>query len=113
MVISGFLSLRDAAKALSGEGIEVRYGTLWRAARLGTVARSGERVRLRCVRVGGRILIRLAWLHEYAAQLAEADLAHFQKPATSGESRPLPGRGLPRTPTRLDRIASACDAEGI
>ena len=54
--------------------------TPWRWARQGVKARSGEWVRLRCARVGGRVYTTAEWLHQFFDDLAEADAVGFRQP---------------------------------
>ncbi len=56
---------------------------LWRWARKGVNARSGKRVRLQHIRIGGKIFTRLSWVEEFGRELAEADAAHFDRKLAS------------------------------
>jgi hypothetical protein len=50
---------------------------IWRWCRRGVLSRSGERVRLRHVRIGGMIFSTRQWLDEFGRRLAEADSKYF------------------------------------
>ncbi len=50
---------------------------VWRWCRRGLVARSGERIKLRHVRVGGKLFTTAANLDQFFQQLADADAVHF------------------------------------
>lgn len=60
--------------------------TLWRWARRGVRSRGGSRVRLKHVRLGGRLFTSSAWLGEFGEALAAADAAHFDNEADPGAS---------------------------
>lgn len=53
---------------------------LWRWCRRGIKARSGKRIRLNHVRVGGRIFTTQADLARFFAAVAEADAERFEVP---------------------------------
>lgn len=68
-----YLTLSQAAALLPGHS----SGSLWRWCRKGVEARSGGRVRLRHVRLGGRLYTRADWVDAFGAELAAADEGHF------------------------------------
>ena len=71
-----FITLSDAAKFSPGQP---NTAAVWRWARQGVKARSGDRVYLRHVRVGGRIFTRPDWLGEFFSATAQADAEHFAR----------------------------------
>ncbi len=80
---------------------------LWRWCRKGVLARSGQRVRLQHVRIGGKIFTAQPWLTEFGKALAVADAAHF-------EQRDLETTGrryvLPTQQKRMEQIDDARQA---
>jgi hypothetical protein len=70
----GYITLTKAAQLAPGRP---STNCLWRWCRRGVLARTGERIRLRHVRVGGKIFTTELWLAEFGRQLAEADRAYF------------------------------------
>jgi len=103
---------------------------VWRWCRRGVLARTGERVRLEHVRLGGRLYTTPRWLEAFGRRLAEADAAYFdatngdagREPATapaSSASAPAPAPRRRRRPTdreeadRRARVAAELDAEGL
>lgn len=98
------LSLSDAAHRCPGH---VSQSAVWRWARKGLKARSGNRVRLRHLRVGGRLYTTQANLDGFFADLASADIAHFER----GDNGPVePAGPRPRSPNRREREIGAADA---
>jgi hypothetical protein len=51
---------------------------LWRWCRRGVKSRNGEKVRLRHIRIGGKIFTTRRWLDVFGQQLAEADARYFE-----------------------------------
>ena len=73
--LSGYIDMATAAKTLPNRP---HIATIWRWARRGVKVRGrDERIRLRHVRIGGRVLTTAAWLTEFGETLAQADAAHF------------------------------------
>lgn len=70
-----YLTLSEAAHTLPGRP---HTSTLWRWARRGVMARTGERVWLDHARFGGRVFTTRVWLQEFGQRLADADLTHFE-----------------------------------
>lgn len=122
-----YLTLGKAAQESPGRQ---SANCIWRWARKGVLARTGERVRLQHVRVGGKIYTTREWLAEFGRRLAEADTSYFD--AREAAARALPPRDpayrapkrqrRPKTPTaadeaarraRLDAINAELDAEGL
>jgi len=89
------LRLGEAAKIAPGRP---STNCLWRWCRKGVLARSGERIRLQHIRIGGKIFTTPAWLEQFGKALAEADAAHFDlgnqasEPAVARRS-PAPSLG--------------------
>ena len=88
------IRLGEAAKIAPGRP---STNCLWRWCRKGVLARSGERVRLQHIRIGGKIFTTAAWLEQFGRALAEADSAHFDLDG-QGSKRPKPARPLGRFP---------------
>lgn len=70
------IPLSAAAKAAPGRP---SANAIWRWCRKGVRSRGGEYIRLRHVRLGGRVFTSLAWLAEFGEQLAAADAQHFDQ----------------------------------
>jgi len=72
------ISLSEAAKFYQERtGRRPSSSTIFRHARRGILARSGERIKLNHVRVGGRILTSREAVERFWAELADADASHF------------------------------------
>lgn len=119
-----FLGLSEAAQKTPGRPTT---NCVWRWCDKGIRIRSGERVKLRHIRVGGKIFTTLAWLHEFWAALANREGAYSDAKVAAGvalpprESRFSPPRRRrerpvtdPRTAQRhRDDIEAELDAEGL
>jgi hypothetical protein len=81
-----YLSLGQAAAVSPGRP---STNCVWRWCRRGVLARSGTRVRLEHVRVGGKIFTTADWVQSFFAALAAADSAYFDQT----ESRVRAGSG--------------------
>lgn len=92
------ITLGQAARLLPGHPSP---SSLWRWCRRGVKARNGERIRMRHVRVGGKLYIQANWLDEFSKRLAEADVEHF---AMADDEVPLPPR-CRRDTGRAERLA--------
>lgn len=68
------LSLTDVAKIVPGRP---SANCVWRWCRRGVLARSGERIRLRHVRIGGKIFTTRRWLEDFGRELAAEDAKYF------------------------------------
>ena len=68
-------TLTEAAKIAPGRP---STNCMWRWCRRGVLSRTGERVHLRHVRIGGKIFTTARWLDEFGNRLTEADAAHFR-----------------------------------
>ena len=53
--------------------------TIWRWCRKGVKATSGDMVKLRHVRIGGKIHTTKQWLDDFFESLAAADMDHFDR----------------------------------
>lgn len=82
------IPLSAAAKAAPGRP---SANAIWRWCRRGVRARGGVCVRLRHVRLGGRVFTSLAWLTEFGEQLAAADAEHFDS-RSRDHTRPVASR---------------------
>lgn len=86
---------------------------MWRWCRKGVLARSGERIRLEHVRIGGRIFTRPNWVEEFSQRLTAADVSYFD--AREQEAKELPRRDPrfdpPKQHRRLQRAARTVTAE--
>lgn len=71
---SNFLTLGQAAALVPNHPSP---NCIWRWCRKGVKARSGERVHLQHVRLGGVIYTTGAWMQEFGRQLVDADAKHF------------------------------------
>jgi hypothetical protein len=81
-----YLTLTQAAQSLPGRP---HVSALWRWCRRGVKARSGERVRLQHVRVGGKLYTTHAWIDAFGEQLASADAAFFDRADEPVDAPPL------------------------
>lgn len=91
------ITLTEAAKITPGRP---STNCLWRWCRRGVMSRSGTRVRLEHVRIGGKIFTTAQWVEEFGKALAEADASYFDLEEQSAESpapvsRPRPPRRRP------------------
>ncbi|MFO0836894.1 MAG: hypothetical protein U1D55_00085 [Phycisphaerae bacterium] len=83
LVADDHLSLTDVAKIAPGRP---SANCVWRWCRRGVLARSGERIRLEHVRVGGKIFTRRCWLDEFGRRLAEEDARYFSLRAATAKA---------------------------
>jgi len=70
-----YITLSEAAQRTPGRP---SVGTIWRWARCGIRTRAGHTVRLRHVRVGGRVYTTDAWLQDFFNEVAEDDTTRWQ-----------------------------------
>ena len=91
------LSLGEACKIAPGRP---SANCIWRWCRRGVLSRTGQRVYLRHVRVGGKIFTTARWLDEFGSRLAEADAEHFR---LTEDDSPSPARPSPRK-VRRERL---------
>lgn len=117
------LTLSHAARIAPGRPTP---NCIWRWCRRGVLARSGERVRLQHVRIGGKLFTTARWLDEFGRRLADADAEYFdtadeELQAAPAETSPLRrDRRLPTSlrsghadETRRQRIRAELEAEGL
>lgn len=84
---------------------------IWRWCRKGVKSRSGQRIRLKHVRIGGRIFTDAESLQRFFAEVAEADNAYFDR---SVETVPLPRpENLARRQRQIDQAEAELSAAGI
>ena len=99
-----YITLGEAAKLAPNRP---STNSIWRWCRKGVLARSGQRVRLQHVRIGGKIFTTADWFHEFGRRLAEADATHFDLDDSDAFTPPL----QPRTRTERRRQADIQRAE--
>ena len=80
-----YISLTQVAKLAPGR---LSTNCVWRWCRRGVKSRTGDRVHLQHVRLGGMIYSTREWLNDFGRQLAEADARYFERcdAAESGAS---------------------------
>lgn len=102
-----YLTLAQASQLIPGHP---HVSAPWRWHRKGVKVHGREqRIRLRCVRAGSRLLTTKTWLNQFMAELAAADLVHFeQPPSTPSASAPTKGK---RSPEQRNRAAAAARAK--
>lgn len=105
---------------------------MWRWCRRGVLARSGERIRLKHVRAGGKILTSAAWVEAFIEELASADVQYFKLKDDTAAATPArdPAFAPPKRRQRREnaershrvaaravahhaQVASELDAEGL
>jgi len=100
---------------------------IWRWCRRGVIARSGDRVRLQHVRIGGKLFTTARWLDEFGQRLADADATYFELGDGEADEAPAesssPQRRKKRPPpaaqstdvdeARRARIREELEAEGL
>lgn len=117
------VTLSQAARVAPGG---ISPNCVWRWCRRGVLARTGERVRLEHIRVGGKLYTTPRWIEEFGRRLAEADASYFDATTDAPCSAPDPAqRPQPRGPrrrrrltddeeaARRARVAADLDAEGL
>lgn len=83
------VTLTQAAKLAPGRPTP---NCIWRWCRKGVLARSGARIKLQHLRMGGKIFTSTSWLAEFGAQLAAADASHFDKQFSDDDSVRVDGK---------------------
>jgi hypothetical protein len=94
---SKHITLTEAAKITPGRP---STNCLWRWCRRGVLSRSGERIRLEHVRIGGKIFTTAQWVEQFGKALAEADASYFDLEEQSTEAPTPHSRTCPRTQRR-------------
>ena len=111
------LSLTQAARLVPGN---VAPNCVWRWCRRGVLSRSGDRIKLEHVRIGGKLFTTARWIDEFGKHLATADAKHFDlideapvapRPAASSHKR-RKQRRKPHQPHLAD-VHRELDAEGL
>jgi hypothetical protein len=77
------------------------------------LARTGDRVRLRHIRAGGKVLTTSVWVDEFTSALAAADTAYFaaKQEAADGAPTRAPGFAAPKRPRNRRRTKSTVDPD--
>ena len=96
-----FIALSEAAKRSPGRPSS---NAVWRWCRKGILSRTGERVRLEHVRIGGKIFTTETNLQAFFRQVAESDRAYFKDPD------PVPAERIKR-PTDRQRQRQIAQAD--
>jgi len=97
-----YLTIAEAARSLPNKPAP---STVWRWCRRGVKARSGQRVYLDHVRLGGKIFVRTGDLDAFGAALAAADREHFAE----SDAQHDPPRT--RTPAQRERDVERAEEE--
>lgn len=127
-----YISLAAAAKRSPGTP---HVSAVWRWCRRGVLSRTGERIRLKHIRAGGKILTTPQWVEEFCHALAAADQKYFEARDAAGrclaprdEAFAAPKRKQWRTPaprtsptapsvasqrSASDALDAELDAEGL
>lgn len=74
-----YILLSKAAKLSPGRP---HTSAIWRWCRKGLKSRSGENIRLRHIRVGGKIYTTVEWLQDFFTTVAESDTKYFDSQKT-------------------------------
>jgi len=98
--MENFKTLSEVAQSLPGRP---HTSAIWRWARKGIKARSGERVRLPHTRIGGKIFVKEDDLTAFLQTLTNADLHYFNTPPV----KPAPSLRARTTAQRQKAIAQA------
>lgn len=98
-----YITLTEATRLAPGRP---SVNCVWRWCRKGVLARSGERVRLQHVRIGGKLYTTADWLSQFGQALAAADASYFNL-----EDRPVIVEPAPRGRTEKQRQAAIERAE--
>jgi hypothetical protein len=83
------ITLTEATKVTPGRP---STNCLWRWCRRGVLSRSGQRVRLEHIRIGGKIFTTSRWVEEFGKALAKADASYFDIQSDQLIEAPLPRR---------------------
>ena len=106
-----YLTCTEAAKLFPGRP---SANCIWRWCRRGVAARNGERVRLRHVRLGGRLLTTRQWLDMFGHALAAADTKFFDAVAgTRSHAEQNGAAASTRRAKELERIDRDLDEAGL
>lgn len=93
------------AQAMPGVPGKPSVSCGWRWCRYGIKARTGQRIKLRHIRVGARVFTSRKWLDQFFAELAQADADYFDRP------EPAPAPFQPPTSSVRLRATQAAEAK--
>ncbi len=79
--------------------------SVWRWCRVGVKSRAGQRIKLGCIRAGGRVYVPAVAVDIFVRELAEADNAYF-----AGKQTPVE-LAKPRTTRQRDTAIAQAEAE--
>jgi hypothetical protein len=106
-----YITLTQATKVAPGRP---SINCVWRWCRKGVIARSGERVRLQHVRIGGKLYTTQTWLDQFGRQLAEADAKYFALDEKSCLQTPKPrGRTENQRQAAIERAQRELKEMGV
>ncbi len=103
-----YLTLSEVARSAPGKPTT---NCIWRWCRKGVKARTGQRVHLDHVRVGGKVLVPRDAPDRFFKALANADAAHFSRDSAQPSRPPRPDRRTVRGRTALQRQRAIQRAE--
>jgi hypothetical protein len=109
MVEQNYLSLSEAARIAPGKP---HKASIWRWCRKGVKARTGDVVKLRHVRAGGKVFTRADWLEQFLAELVATDQEHFDRPAEP-QAKPANARHLARREKEIAASKSRLREAGV
>jgi hypothetical protein len=72
----GYITLVEASKLTPGRP---STNCMWRWCRKGVKSRNGERIRIKHVRMGGKIYTTAGWIAEFGKRLADSDAEYFDR----------------------------------
>ena len=98
-----YITLTQAAKLAPGRP---SVNCIWRWCRKGVLARSGQRVNLQHVRIGGKLFTTAAWLSQFGQALADADANYFRL-----DGKPVIPVSAPRGRSEKERQSAIGKAE--
>lgn len=122
--VEDYLTLTQASAVTPGRPSP---SAMWRWARKGVKARTGERILMRHVRAGGRVFVTRAWILDFVEALASRDSEYFsakdqaaagappRSQAFASPTRPRKPRRpkAPFDPDRQKRVAAELEGEGL
>jgi hypothetical protein len=104
------ITLTVAATATANR---VHPSSLWRWCRRGCKARNGRQIRLRHVRIAGRVYTSRQWLDEFMETLTAADIEHFSPPAAPTKPGKIRGRSERERQRDVESAERRCEALGV
>ena len=102
------ISLTEVAKIAPGRPTP---SCVWRWCRKGVLARNGDRIRLRHVRVGGKIFTRRGWLKEFGTALADADARYFDRVPIAANATVQASTNTPGLPAHRQRAIEEAERD--